>query len=390
MQKADIKNLSKEELGVRLEALGAEPYRARQIFKWLYKTGARSFDPSTGSGSNPELVEGFDEMTDIPADLKTKLKSNFRLTHFVTVDSRRSRLDGTTKYLFRLEDGNTIEAVFLPAHQSANHSLRSGSGRCGAQPEGSRATACLSSQVGCKMGCSFCASTPAGFVRNLTAAEIMEEVLQLELKNPSKPVTNLVFMGIGEPLDNYENVLKSIRIFNDKDAFNIGARRITISTCGLVPAMKKLAAEGLQVELSVSLHSAANKVRSELVPVNKKYPLTDLITACREYVEKTNRIITFEYIMIKGVNSSRQDAVELAKLLKGLKCKVNTIVFNQVNPVRNCISNGIKAIDYYPPSEEEAGLFMKALKAGGVNAIGRKPRGADIDAGCGQLRISRL
>ena len=343
MQKTDMKNLSKDELEARLKALGAEPYRARQIFKWLYKTGARSFD----------------EMTDIPADLKTKLKANFHLTHFVTVDSKRSRLDGTTKHLFRLEDGNTIETVFLP--------------------ENSRATVCLSSQVGCKYACSFCASAPFGFVRNLTAAEILEEVLQLESKNPSKPVTNLVFMGIGEPLDNYENVLRAIRIFNDKDAFNIGARRITISTCGIIPAMEKLAEEGLQVELSVSLHSAVDAVRSELVPINKKYPLTDLIAACREYVEKTNRIVTFEYIMIKGVNSSREDAIELVKLLKGLKCKVNTIVFNQV-----------KAIDYYPPSKEEACLFMKALKAGGLNAIGRKPKGVDIDAGCGQLRISRL
>jgi len=343
MQKIDIKNLSKDELGKRLEALGTEPYRARQIFRWLYKTGARSFD----------------EMTDIPADLKAVLKANFHLTHFVTVDSKRSRLDGTTKYLFRLEDGNTIETVFLP--------------------ESSRATVCLSSQVGCKTGCSFCASSAVGFIRNLAASEILEEVLQLESKNPSKPITNLVFMGIGEPLDNYDNVLKSIRSFNDKDAFNIGARRITISTCGLIPAMKKLAEEGLQVELSVSLHSAIDSVRSRLVPVSKIYPLKDLITACREYTGKTNRIITFEYIMIKGVNSSREDAIELAKLLKGLKCKVNTIVFNQV-----------KAIDYYPPSKEEARLFMKTLKAGGVNAIGRKPKGADIDAGCGQLRISRL
>ena len=339
----DIKNLSKEELADHLKAIGAEPYRTRQILGWLFRKGVKSFD----------------EMTDIPADLKTRLKSNFRLPHFVTVDSKRSRLDGTTKYLFRLEDGNTIETVFLP--------------------ENSRATVCLSSQVGCKYACSFCASAPFGFVRNLAASEILEEVLQLESKNPSKPITNLVFMGIGEPLDNYENALKAIRIFNDKDAFNIGARRITISTCGLIPAMKKLAGEGLQVELSVSLHSAIDAVRSILVPINKKYPLKDLLPACREYVEKTNRIITFEYIMIKDVNSSREDAIALAKLLKGLKCKVNTILFNQV-----------KAIDYFPPSKEEAGLFMKTLKAGGVNAIQRKPRGADIDAGCGQLRIARI
>lgn len=367
MQKTDIKDLSKDDLAKRLVVLGAEPYRARQIFRWLYKTGVRSFDG----------------MTDIPADLKAKLKSEFHLTHLVTVDFRRSRLDGTTKYLFRLEDGNTIETVFLPAHQS-----RPAAGRCGAQPEGPRATVCLSSQVGCKYACSFCASSSLGFIRNLTASEMLEEVLQLESKNPSKPVTNLVFMGIGEPLDNYGNVLRAIRILNDKDAFNIGARRITISTCGLIPAMGKLAGEGLQFELSVSLHSAIDSVRSRLVPVNKKYPLKDLMAACREYVEKTGRIITFEYILIKGVNSSREDAVRLAKLLGGLKCKVNAILFNQVSPVRNHISNGVRAIDLCPPSKEEIGLFMKALRSGGVNAILRKPKGSDIDAGCGQLRIS--
>jgi len=343
MDKIDIKALSKTELENELIALGYEPYRTGQIFRWLYKVGVRSFD----------------EMSDIPLDMRNRLKAKFHITHLVILDSRSSASDGTIKYLFKLEDSNTIETVFLP--------------------ERDRNTVCLSSQVGCKYGCSFCASAPFGFIRNLRSSELLDEIIFLKLKNPLASITNLVFMGIGEPLDNYDNVMRAIRIFNDEEAFNIGARKITISTCGIIPGIEKLKKEGLQIELSVSLHASTDAVRSKLVPINKRYPLKDLMAACKDYVESTNRIITFEYILIKGVNSSGEDAVQLARLLKDIKCKVNTITCNH-----------IASKDYKKPSDEDVRIFIKKLKSNGINAMNRRSKGEDIDAGCGQLRISRL
>jgi 23S rRNA (adenine2503-C2)-methyltransferase len=287
----------------------------------------------------------------------------------VLLDSRRSALDGTTKYLFKLEDSNTIETVFLPEGRMPE----------GRMPEGRRSTICLSSQVGCKFGCAFCASAPFGFKRDLKASEILDEVLFVRSHNTGAPITNLVFMGIGEPLDNYDNVMRAIRILNDKDAFGIGARKITISTCGIIPAMERLRLEDLQIELSVSLHASDNATRSRLVPINKKYPLDKLMKACRDYVSRTNRIITFEYVLIKGVNASKEDAASLARLLKGLKCKVNTIAYNQ-----------IKALGYDMPGPNEIKMFVKTLGDKGVTVMHRRSKGEDIDAGCGQLRISRL
>lgn len=343
MNKVNIKELSKTELEDRLVGLGSERYRASQIFKWLYKIGVKSFD----------------EMTDIPLELRRQLKTKFHITYLVLLDSKRSLLDGTTKYLFKLEDSNTIETVFLL--------------------ESRRKTICLSSQVGCKFACTFCASAPFGFIRNLCVSEILDQVLFVKSHNPSSSITNLVFMGIGEPLDNYDNIIGAIRILNDKDAFNVGARKITISTCGIIPGMERLKNEGLQIELSVSLHSAEDKTRSRLVPINKVYPLKNLIDACKDYTERTNRIITFEYVLIKDMNNSREDAVKLAGLLKGFKCKVNVIAYNQI------MAKGYKA-----PSEEEVKGFIKILKDKGINTMRRKSKGEDIDAGCGQLRISRL
>lgn len=343
MEKIDIKSLPKDELKIALERIGAEPYRASQIFKWLYKTGAASFD----------------DMTDIGKELRDKLKNNFHITKLHLLDSKRSLIDGTTKYLFKLEDGNTIESVFLP--------------------EENRVTLCLSSQVGCKFGCAFCASAPFGFVRNLASSEILDEVLFIRNYNRGAVITNIVFMGIGEPLDNYENVMKAVRILNDADSMNIGARRITISTCGLIPGIERLAGEKLQIELSVSLHSADDSIRSKLVPANKKYPLKDLIASCKDYIKKTKRMITFEYVLIKESNCSRQDALKLARLLKGVMCKVNTITYNQ-----------IKAKGYEAPDARDVKSFMSTLKSRGINAVLRKSKGEDIDAGCGQLRISKF
>ncbi|MFA6321204.1 MAG: 23S rRNA (adenine(2503)-C(2))-methyltransferase RlmN [Candidatus Omnitrophota bacterium] len=343
MKKIRIRDLSGSELEVAFKEAGIEPYRSRQVFRWLYRAAVRSFD----------------EMTDLPASMRVLLNSKFCISSPEILDLRKSLSDGTTKYLFKLDDGNTVEAVLLPERE--------------------RSTICLSSQVGCKFACSFCASAPFGFVRNLTQGEILDEVIAIKNANPGISINNIVFMGIGEPFDNYDNVMRAIRVFNDKDAFNIGARKITISTCGVVPGMEKLAKEGLQVELSVSLHSANDEVRSKLLPVNKRYPLKDLMSACKKYINTTNRIITFEYVLIKGVNSSRSDALELIKLLKGIKCKVNAIAYNK-----------IQGSPYEEPTDSETKIFMSTLSDGGVNAMHRKPKGEDIDAGCGQLRISRL
>jgi len=343
MSKTDIKNLSKDELIKELVRIDEKPYRATQIFRWLYKSGAKSFD----------------EMTDLNKTLREKLKEKFHITKIVSLDSKISLIDGTTKYLFKLEDSHTIESVLLP--------------------ENERTTLCLSSQVGCKFGCSFCASAPFGFVRNLKASEILDEVLFMKSHNKDRTITNIVFMGIGEPLDNYNNVIRAIRILNDEDAFRIGARKITISTCGIIPGIKKLIDEKLQMELSISLHSADDKIRSKLVPINRAYPLSDLMAACKDYTKRTKRIITFEYMLIKGMNASEGDAFKLAKLLTGLMCKVNIISYNQ-----------IKAKCYEAPATESVKDFIRTLKSRGINVILRKSKGEDIDAGCGQLRISRL
>jgi 23S rRNA (adenine2503-C2)-methyltransferase len=343
MSKINIKDLSKAELEEGLSGLGEEGYRARQIFRWLYGRGVKSFD----------------EMTDLGSALRNRLKKNFHISKLIPLDSKRSDIDGTVKYLFRLEDSNTIETVLLA--------------------QGERKTLCLSSQVGCKFGCRFCASAAFGFVRNLNVSEILDEVLAAKEFSGGPSITNVVFMGIGEPLDNYENVLKSVRILNDRDAFGIGARRITISTCGIIPGIERLRNENLQVELSVSLHAGDDRTRSKLVPVNKVYPLKDLIKTCRDYINATGRVITFEYVLIKGLNSSKADAVRLAALLKDMKCKVNIISHNRAG-----------AMDYEPPSPSEARLFIRTLREGGMSATRRKSKGEDIDAGCGQLRISSL
>ena len=331
------------ELEEALRQAKGESYRAKQILRWLYRTP----------------VQAIEEMKDLPADLRRSLDEKFRVSGLETADMRRSVMDGTTKYLFMLEDGNMIETVLLL--------------------EKARNTVCLSSQVGCKYSCAFCASAALGFIRNLTQSEILDQVISIRCANPSMNITNLVFMGIGEPFDNYDNVMRAIRIFNDKNAFNIGARKITVSTCGVVPGIEKLKKERLQIELSVSLHSADDGIRSKLLPVNSRYPLSMLMKACRDYIKETNRIVTFEYVLIKGVNSSKDDAMKLSTLLKGMKCKVNAISYNK-----------IPGSPYEEPSEKEVGLFMKVLEAHKVNAMHRKPKGDDIDAGCGQLRISRM
>jgi 23S rRNA (adenine2503-C2)-methyltransferase len=334
-----IKELTLEKLINNLKDWGIPDFHARQIFTWIYKRGA----------------DDFEQMSDLPVDLRRRLKDKFCLSSLKLV-SRLKSFDGTEKLLFELKDAKLIEAVAIPTQD--------------------RLTGCISTQVGCKFNCSFCASGILGFKRNLTAAEMIDEALYSK-NNSGGKLTHLVFMGTGEPLDNYENVIKAIRSINSPEGLHIGARRITISTCGIIPGIKRLANEGLQIELSVSLHAPDEKLRSQIMPVNKKYPLKELILACKEYIEDTNRQVTFEYVLIKGINSDLQNALNLSRILKGLNCKVNLIPANVVEECR-----------IEPPKKLEILLFRDLLLKHGVNVTLRKPRGKDIEAACGQLRLS--
>ncbi|MDD4980239.1 MAG: 23S rRNA (adenine(2503)-C(2))-methyltransferase RlmN [Candidatus Omnitrophica bacterium] len=336
----DIKDLSLSGLEAKLKNWEEPAFHARQIFSWIYKKGAADFS----------------RMSDLPADLRKKLQDNFYLFGLKLTKKLESK-DGTEKFLFALKDKNFIEAVAIP--------------------EKNRMTGCLSTQAGCRFACRFCASGLGGFQKNLSCGQMLEEALYLKNHSRYKKLTHLVFMGTGEPLDNYENVIKAIRIINSPDALGIGARRITISTCGIIPGIKRLAQEGLQVELSVSLHAADDKTRSEVMPINKKYPLKELITACRGYIQKTNRQITFEYILMQGINSGLQNARNLIKILKGLGLvKVNLI---PANPIRE--------LKVTPPAEGEIRFFRDYLVKGGLQVTLRRERGEDIEASCGQLRL---
>lgn len=336
MEKHDIKNLSFTELKADLSALGFTPYMAGQIFSWLYKKGVNSFEV----------------MSNISRKNISKLEEKFYVGGLSLVKRLKSK-DGTEKFLFELADRQVIEAVFIPAK--------------------GRNTLCLSSQVGCKFKCSFCASGK-NFVRNLTVSEITSQLSEIT-KITGKIVTNVVFMGIGEPLDNYDNLLGAIRILNSSEGFNIGARRITISTCGMIPRIERLSDEALQVELSVSLHAVDNELRSRLMPVNKKYPLDKLMPCLAHYIEKTGRQVTFEYVLIKGINDSLNDADKLSELSSTLNSKVNLIVFNAQDN-----------FSYQPPDKETVLAFKGRLIKNGTFVTLRQARGDDISAACGQLR----
>jgi len=334
----DIKELSLNELKVILKQWQEPVFHSRGIFSWTYKRNA----------------EEFSQMSDLSLSLRDRLKESFYLRNIKLVEKVKS-LDSTEKLLLRLADGNLVEAVIIPAER--------------------RVTGCISTQVGCKFACSFCASGLLGFKRNLTCGEILEQVLCLKGASGGK-LTHIVFMGTGEPLDNYDNLMRAIRIINSSEGLNIGARRITISTAGFIPGIIKLAKEGMQIELSVSLHAADDETRSALMPINKKYPLKDLIKSCRGYIQETNRQVTFEYILIKGINVSPEDALHLSNLLKGLNCKVNLIL---ANPVKEC--------NIEPPSKLDILFFKDRLLKNGIHLTLRKPRGQDIQAACGQLRL---
>jgi 23S rRNA (adenine2503-C2)-methyltransferase len=334
----NILEFNLKELEVLMLQWQEPPFRARQILSWLYQKG----------------VMDFSRMTNLSGELKHKLKEHFSFPSLKLLKILESG-DGTKKFLLELADKNYIEAVTIPAK--------------------ARLTGCVSTQVGCKFSCRFCASGALGFKRNLSSAEILEEVLFLK-NNLSQKLTHLVFMGTGEPLDNYDQVLKAIRMINSPEGLHIGARRITISTAGIIPEIRRLAEEGLQIELSVSLHAADEKTRSLIMPVNIKYPLNALILACKNYIKKTNRQITFEYILIKGLNSDLQNARNLATILKGMNCKVNIIP-----------ANPVKELKVEPAEPAEINVFKEALLKSGVRVTLRKPRGEDIQAACGQLRL---
>jgi 23S rRNA (adenine2503-C2)-methyltransferase len=341
MKKKDIKNFTLNELQEEVKNLGNEKYRAVQLFNLIYKKN----------------IKDFEDMLSLPRTFRDLLQENFYVSKMELVNLAKSK-DQTEKYLFRLEDGNLIESVLIFS--------------------GKRATECISSQIGCKYNCLFCESGKKGFIRNLTVSEILNQVLFVKKKIKSNP-NNIVFMGIGEPLDNYDNVVRAICTLNSKDAFNIGARKITISTCGVIPAIKRLQERDWQVELSVSLHAPENKLRSYLMPVNKIYPLSNLIEVCRNYAEKTNRQVTFEYILIKGVNDSQIYADKLAKLVGGFNSKVNLINFNP--PPDSLLQ---------VPAASRVKSFKNKLIAKGIPTTIRISKGDDISAACGQLKSLHL
>ena len=337
----NIKDYNLEELKHELINLGEKPFRAEQIFKWIYQ----------------ENVVSFDDMTNLSLELRDKLKKKYTLCIFNILKKQES-LDGTVKYLFDVLDGNAIETVLMKYHHG--YSL------------------CVSSQIGCKMGCKFCASTGIAFERNLSAGEIVEELLAVEREQNIK-ISNIVYMGIGEPLDNYDNVVNSIRIINNPKGINIGARHISISTSGLVPNIHRLAEENIQCTLSISLHATNNEKRSSMMPINNKYPIEDLIQACKDYIAKTNRRISFEYALAKDNNDNLEDAKDLVKLLKGMLCHVNLIPINK-------IENG----SFDKSSNDNIIRFRDYLNEHGIVATIRRELGSDIDAACGQLRRKNL
>lgn len=316
---------------------GEKKYRAEQIFSWIYK----------------ENVTSFDEMANLPESLREKLKENFDLHVFKIIRKQESK-DGTKKYLFDILDNNAIESVLMEYKHGK--------------------TICVSSQVGCKMGCKFCASTGVKFARSLEAGEIVEQLLAIE-RDENVHISNLVFMGIGEPLDNFDNVMKAIKLLNNPKGINMGARHISISTSGLVPNIYKLADKNIQCTLSISLHSSNNEKRSSMMPVNNLYNIQELMKACRYYIEKTNKRISFEYALAKDNNDNLQDAQDLVKLLHGMLCHVNLIPINKID-------NG----KYTKSTNENIIKFRDYLNAHGIVATIRRELGSDIDAACGQLR----
>ncbi len=342
MERTDIKSLNLEELTAFLVSAGEKPFRAKQLYEWIHQ----------------KLAASYDEMTNLPKTLKEKLSEMAELPSLTVVEEKISQIDGTRKYLFGLSDGNVIESVLMK-YKHGN-------------------SVCISSQVGCRMGCRFCASTLDGLERNLSPAEMLDQIYRIQ-KITGERVSNVVVMGSGEPLDNYENLVQFIRLLTDENGLNISQRNVTVSTCGIVPGILKLAEEKFQITLALSLHAPNDEVRKSLMPVANRYPLADVLMACQTYFEKTGRRITFEYSLVSGVNDNLKEASALASLLKAQHGHINLI---PVNP--------IKERDYVQSDRKAIEAFKNLLEKNGINVTIRREMGRDINGACGQLRKSFL
>ncbi len=333
----NLKSMTLPELTAAIKELGQPAFRGKQIYTWLHK-GVRSYE----------------EMTNLPKALRETLAEKYPINAPMVVRKQESAKDGTIKYLWQLADGNCVETVLMRYHYGN--------------------TVCISTEVGCRMGCAFCASTIGGLVRRLEPYEMLDEVLFTQIDS-GLPISHIVLMGIGEPLDNFDNVLRFLELVNSEDGMNISMRHISLSTCGLVPKIDELAAKKLQISLAISLHGPNNEIRGKVMPVNKAYPIEELIEACRRYFDATGRRIHFEYAMIDGVNDSVENAKEILRRMKGLPAHFNLIPLNHVeeSPLK-------------PSSRAQVAIFQKTLEDGGITATVRRTLGGDIDASCGQLR----
>lgn len=337
MDKRDILSMTRDELIIALDAMGEKKFRAEQIYSWLHV----------------KKVTDFSEMTNISLELRTKISEKFYINRLIVVKRLESNTDNTIKYLYELSDGNHVEAVLMD-YKHGN-------------------SLCISTQVGCKMGCKFCASTIAGFRRNLEPSEMLGQIYTAE-NDSGRHIDSLVLMGIGEPLDNFNNVIRFLDILSSEKGRNMSLRHVSLSTCGIVPRINDLARLKTGLTLSVSLHAANDKARSEIMPVNNRWGVEELIAACKDYISTTGRRISFEYAVIGGVNDSENDAAALAKLLRGINCHVNLIPVNR-----------IKERDY-SAERRDAVRFAESLSKKGLNVTVRRTLGSDINAACGQLR----
>lgn len=342
MEKIDIKSLNYDELADYIVSIGEKKFRAAQLYSWMHE----------------KLACSYDEMTNISDKLKKVLKENTLYTCLVPVRVQESQIDGTKKYLFRLYDGNLIESVFMRYHHGNS--------------------VCISSQVGCKMGCRFCASTLNGCVRNLEPSEMLDQIYRIQSLTGER-VSNIVIMGSGEPMDNYDNVVKFLGLINSDKGLNISQRNITVSTCGLVPRIKQLAELKLQITLAISLHAPNDELRKTMMPIAYTYSIEQIMDACRYYLLQTARRISFEYSLVKGVNDSPECARQLIKLVHGMNCHINLI---PVNP--------IKERDYEQSEKNSIHNFKEILEKAGVNVTIRREMGRDIDGACGQLRQNHI
>lgn len=342
MERKDLRSMNLEQLSQELTALGMQKFRAKQIYQWLHV----------------KLVSDIDEMTNLSLEHRKQLKENFTLTVLQKETVLVSKIDGTRKYLFALPDGNIIESVWMK-YKHGN-------------------SVCISSQVGCRMGCRFCASTLDGVVRNLTSGEMLEQIYRIQLDTKER-VSNVVVMGSGEPMDNYDNLLQFIHMLSDSNGLCISQRNITVSTCGLVPKMRQLAQEKLQITLALSLHASDDETRKKLMPIANRYTIKELMETCNYYFDCTGRRITFEYSLVKGVNDNQKEAAALANLVKDMHCHINLI---PVNP--------IKERDFVQSDKDSIDKFKKLLEKNKINVTIRREMGRDIGGACGQLRRNHI